>query len=832
MEGEANQDSTEWISVVLEATRRRLRAAKAPADRFALLRELVRLSGSRLAFDQAQVVWPERDPAAARFNIHITPDGNAFRLSHSILLDEIDPHLAEAMYLDAQTRAAGRRAPPDAFLIRFSPHRGYRTEAQRTAARALATMPACGTLLVSMPTGGGKSLMFQLMAMQARLEDPHASVAVIVPTVALALDHERTLRSYPGLEASRALVGSMGEGERNAVRDAFRRGEIPILLLSPEAALGHAREALVEAATPRASKSLLVPCRLAGFVVDEAHVIEQWGRSFRPDFQRLSGLLDELRRLSSDVRALLLSATLTSSAREVVVQAYRGVGPWLEVRAGVPRYEADLFAHGYAGPEARDAALAALIDQMPRPAIIYATEVAVAETIHARLAQMGGYRRIALFTGDTPGSRRQEIVNAWAADEIDLVVATSAFGLGVDKAGVRAVVHACLPESSARYYQEVGRAARDGHQALAVALWTHGPAQSNDQTIASGLASKSWLTIETAMKRWQAILDAAQHDDLSWSTDGSARVLRVSLHAAHEGVEHGDSDYNEGWNETLLTLLQRAGALRVLSSATGAVPDSAPAWTVEVIDAGLLQAPDPSAVLWQRFETVRNAEQRGSVVDQRRLAALLEGKGEACLLTGVFEAVDPDAIGAPDCGRCPSCRRRSVRPPTEIPVRIAAAHWLEGPEPATGGEPPGLHLVTGATDGRRILDWLGPIAAFGVAQFLVPGDLAREVASHLAALAAPLGFVTAWPGFGEAAPDLSDLPTAFMPPPDLPPALWFDLVRRSCAERPRHPHYLLVRAGLRFDGRPLGQVASIHPPRLIEDVAATARISMPEATTG
>lgn len=832
MEGEANQDRTKWVSAVLEATRRRLGTADAPADRFALLRELVRLSGGRLALDEAQVVWPKGDPVAARFGIHNTPDGNAFRSSHSILLDDIDPHLAEAMYLDARTRAVGRRAPPDAFLIRLSPHRDYRTEAQRTAARALATMPASGTLLVSMPTGGGKSLMFQLMAMQARLQDPHASVAVIVPTVALALDHERTLRSYPGLEASRALVGSMREGERDVVRDAFRRGEVPILLLSPEAALGHAREALVEAATPRASKSLLLPCRLAGFVVDEAHVIEQWGRSFRPDFQRLSGLLDELRRLSGDLRALLLSATLTSSAREVVVQAYRGEAPWLEVRAGVPRYEADLFARGYAEPEARDAALASLVDQMPRPAIIYATKVAAAEAIHARLVQTGGYQRLALFTGDTPDSRRQEIVDAWAADEIDLVVATSAFGLGVDKAGVRAVVHACLPESSARYYQEIGRAARDGHQALAVVLWTRGPVQSNDQTNAFDLASKSWLTIETAMKRWQAILDAAQHDDLSWSTDGSARVLRVSLHAAHESIERADGDYNEGWNETLLTLLQRAGALRVLGSASGAVPNSTPAWTVEVIDAGLLKAPDSSAVLWQRFEKVRDAEQRGSVADQQRLAALLEGKGEACLLTGVFEAVDPDAIGAPDCGRCPSCRRRFVQPPTEIPVRMAAAHWLEGPEPATGGEPPGLHVLTGATEGRRILDWLGPIAAFGVVQFLIPGDLAREVASHLAALAAPLGFVTTWPEPGGPAPDLSDLPTAFMPPPDLPPASWFDLVRRSCAERPRHPHYLLVRAGLRIDGRPLGQVASIHPPRLLEDVAATTRGLMSETTTG
>lgn len=830
MDDEENQESTEWVSTVLEATRLRLRAAETSADQFALLREIVRLSAGRLAFDQVESVWPEKGASATRFGIHTTPDSQALRSSYSIVLDEIDPHLAQAMHLDARTRVTGKRAPPDAFLIRLSPHRGYRTETQRAAARTLATMPANSTLLVSLPTGAGKSLMFQLMAMQARQEDPHASIAVIVPTVALALDHERTLRSYHGLEASRALVGSMRKSERDTVRDAFRRGEIPILLLSPEAALGFAREALVEAATPRGSKNMLVPCRLAGFVIDEAHVIEQWGRSFRPDFQRLSGLLDELRRLSGDLRALLLSATLTSSAREVIVQAYRGRGPWLEVRAGVPRYEADLFARSFAGPEARDAALATLVDQMPRPAIIYTTEVAAAEAIYLRLVQAGGYRRIALFTGDTPDGKRQEIVEAWAADEIDLVVATSAFGLGVDKGGVRAVVHACLPESSARYYQEVGRAARDGHQALAAILWTRGPAQNNDQTIAFGLASKNWLTIETAMKRWRAILDAAQHDDLSWNTDGSARVLRVSLHAAHENIERGDSDYNEGWNETLLTLLQRSGALRILGSVPGAGPDRGPGWAVEIIDAGLLEQPNPSAVLWQRFEAVRNTEQRGSVKDQQRFAALLESESDACLLTGVFEAVDPDTIGAPDCGRCPSCRRRSVRPPAEIPVRIVAADWAEGLEPTKSVEPPGLHLVTGVTEIWRILDWLKLITAFGVAQFLVPGVLAQDVASHLVDLGAPLGFVTAWPEPGEAAPDLFDLPTAFLPPPDLSPVFWFDLVRRSSAKHPRHPHYLLTRAGLRFHGRPLEQVASIHPPRLLEDVAAAARVLTPEST--
>ena len=816
MGDEANQEGADWTRAAFAAMGRRVRAAVALADRLALIREMIRLNNGRLPCDQIVADWGQGNPILARFGIHQTPDGLSLRSSNSIVLEALDPNLSAAMRLDPTMRAIGSRMPPDAFLLRFSPHKEYRTATQRSAVRALVLMPSSGTLMVSMPTGTGKSLLFQIMAMQARDRDPHAAIAVIVPTIALALDHERTLRSYPGLKASRAFVGSMSAEERNAVRDAFRRGEVPILLLSPEAALGQARGILIEAATLGASKNLLLPCRLAGFVVDEAHIIEQWGRSFRPDFQRLSGLVDQLRHLSQDLRALLLSATLTPSARAVLLQAYRGEGPWLEVRAGMPRYEADLFARNFHAPDERDGALEVLIDQMPRPAIVYTTEVIAAETLYTKLTAERGYGRIGLFTGDTPDNRRQEIVDAWSADEIDLVVATSAFGLGIDKANVRAVVHACLPESSARYYQEVGRAARDGHQALAVALWTRGPSPRNDEAGAFGLASKNWLRVETAMKRWRAILREAQHDDLSWSTDGSNRVLRVSLQAAHDEIGRGDTDYNEGWNETILTLFQRAGALLVLGSAKSA-PGAPPAWMVEIIDQGLLAEPDQNGSLWHRFEAVRNDEQREAVADHRRLVRLLEGRGDTCLLTGIFEAVDPEAIGAPDCGRCPSCRRRSVRPPSDMSAWRVTAHWSKLDLPAKTIDPPGLHVLTAETDWDRPATWVKTMTDLGIAQMLVPGEQTHEVAAILAGLGVPLGFVTTWPQFGEGF-DLTDLPTAFVPPADLKPQSWFDLVQRSCELHSNHPHYLLVREGLEVGGRPLGQIASIHPPRRFADV--------------
>src|SRR5262249_42429474 len=155
----------------------------------------------------------------------------------------------------------------------------------------------------------------------------------ITPTVSLALDHARNLSSIQGLENSRALTGDLSVAERSDLLDAFRRGEVPVLLLSPEYAFGAARDALLEAATPHTAKFGMLAARLDRVVVDEAHIIESWGRSFRPDFQRLPALIADLRQLDPSLKLLLLSATLPPAARRVLRQAYGTIGNWLEVDA-------------------------------------------------------------------------------------------------------------------------------------------------------------------------------------------------------------------------------------------------------------------------------------------------------------------------------------------------------------------------------------------------------------------------------------------------------------------------------------------------------------------
>jgi len=315
--------------------------------------------------------------------------------------------------------------------------------------------------------------------------------------------------------------------------------------------LGH----LVEAATPVLGR-IRPRARLTHVFVDEAHIVESWGRGFRPDFQRLPALLSRLRQANPAIRAVLLSATLTESARTLLRSAWQLDGDWLEVDARLPRYEHDVVVAHYDWESQRVAALDFLIDRAPVPAIIYTTQIADAASLHDRLRDSDhGYRRVALFTGDTGAQDRRRIVDEWAADQLDLVVATSAFGMGIDKADVRSVIHACLPEGPARWYQEIGRASRDNGQGLAACLFVDGPTDS-DVKQAYGLATSGWLTRDLAEQRWTGLLAAAT----TRKYVGDRLQMTMDLDAFREGLRPRAGDGNRGWNMTLLTLMQRAGA--------------------------------------------------------------------------------------------------------------------------------------------------------------------------------------------------------------------------------------------------------------------------------
>ena len=751
MEETERGSDTGWRDASILRCRRALRAATASADRGALLRTLAWLRGGRIDVSAEGVALTSDDePELARFGVRIAPDRSTVRL----LNDGEPAWWPSSLHVDPKDRRGMQSGSADAALRRLTDRTTYRSLAQKAAVRALLTQPPGSGLLASMPTGAGKSLVFQMAALRGREVQPGACVVVIVPTVALALDHQRSLARMRGLEGSRALTGDLAPGAVRDALDAFRRGEVPILLLGPEMALrDDVQASLAEAAAPRPS-AFGLDGRLTHLVVDEAHIVESWGRSFRPDFQRLPDLLSCLRRVNPEMRLVLLSATLPPAARTLLQRDWGFQATWLEVDARVPRYEHDVVVASFPHPDERDQALDWVMDRVPRPTILYATEVEAAAALHRHL-QTRGHARVALFTGDSMAEERRAIVEAWADDGLDIVVATSAFGMGVDKPDVRSIVHACLPEGPARWYQEIGRAARDGGQGVAVLLFTDRDGRDDDVDRARSLATSGWLTRDLAERRWAAMMDGAERRE--WV--GAHLRVDVNLDAIREGLAPRSSDYNRMWNQSLLMLMQRAGAVRI-ASVVGSEGAARQVWGVKVQDPDLLGGLPPP---WDRIFVVRERERLDAKAMFEPFASGVRHPRRDCLTRLAFELIEPSAR-VPPCGRCPHCRSQAVEPSTDLPCGGLDAAWADA-SLALVGLPPGLRLVeaTDPTMTRGLGLLLRRLTALGVGQWVLPDALTEEAAGLLARVPRALGLVMTFGEWAEAV-TLADLPTALILP--------------------------------------------------------------------
>ncbi len=814
LEGGPDSGAERWRLNGIARCRGALAEAEMAADRLALLRSWIRLEHGWLSLATAGLsLSPAEASGLARFGLALSADGTALRLEEPVeggLIAELD----EAMRLDTSLRTFAAAASPDALLRRHLDFPAYRTATQKSAVRALLTAPAGAGLLVSMPTGSGKSLLFQLPTLLWRQAAAGSCCVVITPTVSLALDHALKLGDIPGLEGSRALTGDLTGEARQELLASFRRGEVPVLFMSPELALGPARGALVDAARDPSRKAPHLVAKLAAFIIDEAHIVESWGRTFRPDFQRLPALVGDLRAEAKELPVALLSATLTPAARRELRRAYGGQGPWLEIEAGVPRYDCDVVVQSFGDAARRDQALQVAIDRAPRPLIVYTTEVARAASLHAAL-RVRGYRRLELFTGDvTDPAVRKRIVEDWSADKLDLVVATSAFGLGIDKTDVRSIIHACLPEAPARWHQEIGRASRDGRQGLAVTLFTiSAPGADSDTETALGQASGSWLSRDLGEARWRAMLDQAPGSRL----EAGVRHLMLNLDARRDGLSVLTAgDYNRVWNMSLLNLMQRAQVLEVVSVGEEADGQPGHIWEVAVRDPQILMATGGDA--WDRIFAVRDAEADVAKRDLAAFSDLMTSPRERCLQASVYGLVRGDeGRDAPPCGRCPACRSQGHAPPRGLRGGGLEAAWpLTVPGLPKALLPPGVLLVPPEDvehhDGLERL--VQRLARVGVEQILAPQALVPLICEALAASAARLGLILShdeWLHPPGAA--LTRVPTAML----LGPISHRDAVLvaryRALAQSAPDMTCVLVAAGdRRINDRRLDQALSGHPP--------------------
>ena len=300
--------------------------------------------------------------------------------------------------------------------------------------------------LVVMTTGSGKSAIYQLAGWMI-----DGATLVISPLISLQRDQVENIEEEQPGEAA-AIDASVSEGRREELLGRLAAEELEFLLLAPEQL---AREETVER---------LADANVSLLVVDEAHCISEWGHDFRPDYLRIGELVD---RLGSPT-VLALTATASPPVRDEILERLHMRDAELIVR-GFDRPNIRLEVERHHDDRGKRRALVDRAEALGGPGIVYVATRRLAEETAEELGERG-VRALAYHAG-LSGSRRDEAQEAFMEDRVEVIVATTAFGMGVDKPNVRFVLHSEVSDSVDSYYQEIGRAGRDGEPADAVLFY-------------------------------------------------------------------------------------------------------------------------------------------------------------------------------------------------------------------------------------------------------------------------------------------------------------------------------------------------------------------------
>jgi ATP-dependent DNA helicase RecQ len=361
--------------------------------------------------------------------------------------------------------------------------------------------------LAVMPTGAGKSAIYQI----AGAIIPGVTV-VVSPLIALQQDQVEAIVEMDAGGAA-LLNSTLPATEREEALDEFEQGATEFLFLAPEQFANEETFARVQASKP----SL--------FVVDEAHCISEWGHDFRPEYLRLGAVIEAL----AHPRVLALTATASPPVRREIVERLGMSDPRIVVR-GFDRPNIRLAVEGFSDDGDKRQALIERVVDAPKPGIVYAATRKNAEELATALVQQG-VNAVAYHAG-MAGGERTRIQEAFMSDAADVIVATIAFGMGVDKLNVRFVYHLNVSESVDAYYQEIGRAGRDGDPAEAILFY-----RPEDLNLRRFLAGSGQVDAEQMTRVAEAVQDAAEPlevEKIGEETELSQTKVMIALNRLEE----------------------------------------------------------------------------------------------------------------------------------------------------------------------------------------------------------------------------------------------------------------------------------------------------------
>jgi hypothetical protein len=563
------------------------------------------------------------------------------------------------------TRRAHRRpnwqVAADRFYADAARRPAYLSPGQKESVRAVNAARSGDSVICVLPTGSGKTDVILTRAVRSR---PRQS-CLIVPTVSLALDLEGRIRDITGDRHQFAYHGGLAGAEKTEMARRVRDGVQWLVITSPEAAC---------TALARPLEAAAAEGRLDLFAIDEAHIVAEWGDTFRPAFHALAGLRRRLIDHAPPGRGpltVMLTATLDDYGLQTLQRLYPGTRD-LIISAQVTRPEPAWWMSRCPTEDDKRERFLEACRHLPRPLIVYTTLHSSDQSTNVPTVlswlRGAGLRAVAGVTGpDNHRARQAASLGLGLIGDItgdrDIVVATSAFGLGIDIPDVRGVIHLCVPESVNRLYQEVGRAGRDGNASVSLVLWT-----DEDAQVAQQMTEARLIGPNKAWKRWNSM--TASHTAVF-----NGDLVTVDLTTPTDDVTYPWSEANRYWNTQVLSAMDRARMIQLEWPTPPDVPPDATEEQLQEAFAKFRTAMSARILDGDLADGTAFRRRLGAAQQLSRTAAAASMESATTILNGLNRCVNRHLADhyrlsvssgilptARQCGGCPHCRAQRLPP--------------------------------------------------------------------------------------------------------------------------------------------------------------------------